>query len=220
MQDKYKLKLNENIFLAKKQLVENIYCSAKVEGLNTTFLETQTILDGVNVPNATLDDITTILNLRDAWRFILNSAQDEINLEYICKINEYISRNESLEWGVLRKGNVGISGTDYVPLIPVKEMVEKEIINILNTGVSQTEKALKMFLYITRSQLFWDGNKRTATLAANKILIAGGGGVLRIKENNILEFNTLLKEFYDTANGENLLKFLYEKCIFGLFLTA
>ena len=66
MQDKYDLTQQENVFLAKKMLVNNIYSNAKVEGCNVTFPETETILNGVNVPNLKLDDIQCILNLRDA----------------------------------------------------------------------------------------------------------------------------------------------------------
>ena len=118
IKDKYNLTIEENIFLAKKILVNSIYNSAKLEGINITFPETQTILNGVNVPNVRLDDITCILNLRDAWKEVLNNINEELNLEYICKINSFISRNESLEWGVLRTGQVGISGTNYIPDIP------------------------------------------------------------------------------------------------------
>ena len=51
MKDKFNLTLEENVFIAKKQLVSFIYMGAKIEGLNVTFPEIQTILDGVNVPN-------------------------------------------------------------------------------------------------------------------------------------------------------------------------
>ena len=101
MKDKYNLTLEENISLAKKMLVYNIYSNAKIEGCNVTFPETQTILDGVNVPNVKLDDIQCILNLRDAWKYIINNINDTFNLDFICKVNEFVARNESLEWGKL-----------------------------------------------------------------------------------------------------------------------
>lgn len=103
MKNKYKLTLEQNIFLAKRNLVDNVYSNAKIEGLNVTFPETKTILDGVNVPNLKLDDIQCILNLRDAWKHLINNIDSEFNLEFICKINELVARNESLEWGKLRK---------------------------------------------------------------------------------------------------------------------
>lgn len=90
-----KINLNlveESLFLAKKLLYQSIYIGVKLEGSNITFPETQTILYGVNVPSVSLDDIQTIFNLRDAWKFVLNDIDSEINLDYICKVNSYVDR--------------------------------------------------------------------------------------------------------------------------------
>lgn len=215
MQDKYNLSLNENIFLAKKMLVESIYTNARVEGCNVTFPQTQTILDGVNVAEVNLDDIQCILNLRDAWKFALNNIESTFDINFISKVNEYVARNESLEWGVLRTGRVGISGTNYVPGIPVREDVIAKI-NEITAIENITERAIKYMLYGMREQLFWDGNKRTSTICANKILISNGKGVLIIREENLEEFNTRLTEFYNTNNPKDIEKFLYDKCIYGI----
>ena len=158
MEDKYNLTLEENTFLAKKMLVNNIYSNAKIEGCNVTFPETETILNGVNVHNLKLDDIQCILNLRDAWKYGISTIEQEFNLEYICKINEYVARNESLEWGKIRTGKVLISGTEYVPEIPNNQKVIKQIEEI-NQIPNITKRAIKYLLYGMRSQLFWVGNK-------------------------------------------------------------
>ena len=213
--DKYNLTLDENIFLAKKMLVSSIYSSAKIEGLNVTFPETQTILDGINVSKVKLDDITCILNLRDAWNYVLNNINDETNLEFICKVNSFVSRNESLEWGGLRTGKVGISGTSYIPDIPLKDNVENDLNEIMSIN-NITLRAIKYMLYGMRSQLFWDGNKRTSTIVANKIMIENGKGIILVKEENILDFNRLLTEFYDTNNDEEIINFIYDNCIIGI----
>ncbi len=97
MKDKYNLTQTQNVFLTEKYLPLIIYNSAKLEGLNVTFLETKTILDGINVSNVRLDEITCILNLRDAWKEILKTLKEPLTLDYICKINSLVSRNESLE---------------------------------------------------------------------------------------------------------------------------
>lgn len=102
MENKYNLTLEQNIFLAKRNLVDNIYSNARMEGLNITFPETKTILDGVNVPSLKIDAIQCILNLRDAWKYVINNIDDEFNLEFICKINGFVARNESISWGSLR----------------------------------------------------------------------------------------------------------------------
>jgi len=215
MKDKYNLTLEQNVFLAKKVLVSSIYSSAKLEGLNITYPETQTILDGVNVPNLKLDEINCILNLRDAWKYVLSSINEELNLDYICKINSYVSRNESLDWGALRSGNVGISGTNYIPEVPNKENVIIKLKEISNEE-SITKTSIKLMLYCMRSQLFWDGNKRTSTITANKLMISNGKGIILIKEEFLNEFNTLLTNFYNTNNYDKIMQFIYDNCIFGI----
>lgn len=214
--DKYNLTEEQSLFLAKKKWDENVYCGMKMENRAVTFPQTKTILNGVNVPNVQLDDIQAILNMRDAWRYLINTIHKPLTIEYVCKIHEFVARNEALEWGKLRTGNVGISGTDYVPPIPSKDIADLELENILNADITATEKALNIFAWGTRSQLFWDGNKRTSLLAANKVLIEAGAGLLTVTDKNMEEFNTLLTEFYNTGNDVKLKIFLYETSIQGI----
>ena len=215
MIDKLHLTKEQNLFLAKKVLVFNIYNSARLEGINTTYPDTKTILEGINVSSLKLDEINCILNLRDAWNYVLSNIDEEVDLDFICKVNFFVSRNESLEWGALRNGKVGINGVDYIPEIPQKNIIIKNIKEILEQG-SITEKTLNLMLYLMRSQIFWDGNKRTSMIIANKILISNGCGIVTIKEENIREFNILLTEYYNTNNKNKIIKFLYDKCIFGM----
>ena len=218
MKDKYHLTKEQNIFLAKKVLVSNIYNSARLEGINTTYPDTKTILEGVNVPSLRLDEINCILNLRDAWNFTLSNIDSDVTLDFICKVNSLVSRNESLEWGVLRTGKIGINGVDYIPDIPEKEDVIINIETILKEE-NITKRSLNLMLYLMRSQLFWDGNKRTAMIVANKLLVSNGGGIISVKEDDINEFNKLLTEYYNTGNKDKIISFLYDKCIFGLELN-
>ena len=215
MNDKFHITKESNLLLTSNNLPLIIYNSARLEGINTTYPDTKTILEGVNVPNLKLDEINCILNLRDAWNYTLSNIDKVIDLDFICKINSFVSRNESLEWGVLRTGKVGINGVDYIPEIPQKDIITKNIKEILKQG-SITEKALNLMLYLMRSQIFWDGNKRTSMIIANKILISNGCGIITIKEEDIRKFNTLLTEYYNTNNKNKIIKFLYEKCIFGM----
>lgn len=215
MLDKYNLTKKENVFLAKKVLVSSIYNSAKLEGINITYPDTKTILDGANVPSLRLDEINCILNLRDAWNFVLSNIDEAITLDFICKINSFVSRNESLEWGVLRTGKVGINGLDYIPDIPNEAKIIADIKNIMEEK-NITRRSLVLMLYLMRTQVFWDGNKRTSMIVANKIMIENGCGVITIKEEYFKEFNSLLTEYYNTNKMESLLKFLYNNCIFGM----
>ena len=135
-------------------------------------------------------------------------------MDYICKVNEYVSRNESLEWGVLRKGTVGVG--DFLPGIPVKEAVVKEIEHI-NGIRNPVDRALEYFAYACKQQLFWDGNKRTSTMIASKILIQNGEGILTIGKDNAEEFNTALHNWY-IKNELQPLKDCLRKCIRTLAL--
>lgn len=87
----------QNIFLAKKVFVELVYNAAYIEGCNVTFPQVQTIIDGAVVNGVSVDDIQTVLNLRDAWKYCIESIDTPLDLDYICKINEFVSRNKSLQ---------------------------------------------------------------------------------------------------------------------------
>ena len=79
-----------------------------------------------------------------------------------------------------------------------------------------TEKAIRYFLWGMRSQLFWDGNKRTSTLGANKILIQEGKGILSVKEQDLSEFNQRLTNFYNTNDYSVIDGFIYNRCLRGI----
>ena len=216
-EDRFHLTPEQSLFLAKKKWDENVYCGMKMENRAVTFPQTQTILNGVNVPNVQLDDIQAILNMRDAWKFLLGTVNEEVTFEYWCKLNEYIARNEALEWGKLRTGIVWISGTDYEPPIPNKEKTIEELKSILSTSnASATDKALEAFVWGTRGQFFWDGNKRTSLMLANKILVSSGSGIMTITDKYMEQFNTILLNYYNTGKSEELKQFLYENAIQGM----
>ncbi len=201
----------ESIFLAKKLFTELVFNTAYIEGVNITFPQTQAIIDGAIVNNVPVSDIQTILNLKDAWKYMIENVDVPTDIDFIAKINERVSKNESLEWGVLRSGTVGIAGTDYIPLIPNKHQVQERLDQI-NQIENAIERAIEYFCYAVRAQLFWDGNKRTSTIVASKILIESGQGVLTIDKSNALVFNESLLHYYDTNDNKPLKECLF-KCI-------
>ena len=215
MKNKYNLSIEQNLFLAKRNLVDNIYSEARMEGINITFPQTKTILEGVNVANLKIDDIQCILNLRNAWKFVIENIERELNIDYICKVNEMVASGESIEWGVLRNGKVEITGTEYIPEIPQKEKVIKDLEAIFKIE-NATERSIEFMLYGMRSQLFWDGNKRTSTICANKIMIQNGCGIIKVPDSKLEKFNELLSEFYSTNKKEKIKQFIFEECIDGI----
>ena len=215
-QDKYHLTPEQSAFLAKKKWDENVYCGMRMENRAVTFPQTRTILNGVNVPSVQLDDIQAILNMRDAWRYLMQSIDAPLSVAYMCKLNELIARNEALEWGKLRTGTVGISGADYLPPIPEISSLEEQLAALVHSDTTATEKALNAFVWGARGQFFWDGNKRTSLTVANKILLEAGAGILTITDKYMEQFNGLLLDYYNNGEPEALKLFLYNNAIQGL----
>lgn len=202
------------VFLANKLFTELVFNTAYIEGVNVTFPQTQTILDGGIVNQVAVSDIQTVLNLRDAWRYCINNFENTTHYDFLCKINEMVSRNESLAWGSLRTGRVGISGTEYIPEVSNEEEVREKLHRIL-AMTDAVEKALESFCYIVYHQLFWDGNKRTATIFASKILMEAGIGILSIGKSEGERFNESLLKYYDTGNSKELKECL-KTCIISM----
>lgn len=189
----------------------------KMEDRKVTFPQVQTILNGINVPNVQLDDIQAILNMRDAWKFLLNTVSEEVTFEYWCKLNEYIARNEALEWGKLRTGTVGISGTDYEPPVPEKKKVVNELNDILDdTNTSATDKALKLLYGEQEDSFFGMGINVQACYCPIRYYFSAGAGIMTITDKYMEQFNFLLLNYYNTGAAEKLKQFLYENAIQGM----
>ncbi len=214
--DKFALTRQQSVFLAKKKWDENIFFAMKMENRNITFPQTQTILHGVNVPSVSIDDIQAVLNMRDAWRYLVSTIDEQTTLNYICKLNEYVARNEALEWGVLQTRQVEISDTDYVTLLPVRSLIEQELAELLSADMTNTNRAITAFLWALRRQMFLRGNMRTSLLLTNKILLEKGSGMLTITEKNMAQFNELLSAYFNTNEMSAFKVFLYEYAISGI----
>ena len=93
MKDKYNMTLEQNIFVARRNIVDYIWKSAHLEGINVTFPETQKIYDGENVGRLRVDEIVTINNLKHAWQFILSTIEQDIDFRYLCSINALVGSN-------------------------------------------------------------------------------------------------------------------------------
>ena len=89
LKDKYNMTQEQNIFLAKRNIVDSIYKSSHIEGIDITFPETQKIFDGGNVSKLRIDEIQTINNLKHAWLFVLNSINNKNDLNLLKSINSF-----------------------------------------------------------------------------------------------------------------------------------
>lgn len=216
MKDINKLTDQENTFLLKKLIVDSIYSASRLENVNTTFPQTETIINGMSVAGISTEDTQVILNLKNAWQWVLNNHTSSFDLEISNKINNFIAYNESIDWGKLRTGNIVINGVDFQPPVPNGNQVENYIKELFAEKSSITEKALKWMYYSMRSQLYWDGNKRTAILSANYIMLQNGVGGVLIQEKLLDKWNKLLSKFYETGDDKEILDWTYKNCIVRL----
>ena len=213
---KYAMTQEENIFWAKRNLVDYIWKSANLEGIGVTFPETQTIVEGISVQGKSIDDINSIVQLKHGWQKVFDTIEAPMDLNYIKKLHLIIGRMTIINSGSLRMDEVRIAGSSYIPSIPVQDEVENQLSAILSSDKEWTEKALDLMLYLTKGQLFYDGNKRIAMLAANKLLIQHGCGIVSVSQDRLEKFFTLLVSYYeDDLKAEKLKEFLYTECLDG-----
>lgn len=217
LKDKYNMTQEQNIFLAKRNIVDSIYKSSHIEGIDITFPETQKIFDGGNVSKLRIDEIQTINNLKHAWLFVLNSINNKNDLNLLKSINSIVGSNLVDNAGNKRNYNVSVGGTDYKPKIPDEKKVEKYINDtISDSSKTITDRAITIMCYLMRTQFFNDGNKRTSMLFANKILIENGKGIISVSVDKDVEFGNKILEFYETNDNTKLKQFIYDECLDGI----
>ncbi len=216
MESKYNMTQKENIFLAKRNIVDYIWKSANLEGIGVTYPDTQAIYNGMAVSGYTIEDINAVNDLKNAWHFLLGHINDELDVKFIKKVHMLLGKFTIINAGMIRCEEVRIGGTEWIPKLPDEEKVYGEMIKILDSKISSLEKAFDITLYLMRQQLFYDGNKRIAMLIGNKIMIENGQGIISIKQKDIKEFYKLLISYYESNNKLQLKQFLYDNCIDGM----
>lgn len=208
-----KMLREDNVFYAKRNLVDSIWKEAHIEGINVTFPDTQEIVEGRSVSGLSVDEVFAINNLKHAWQFVFDTLDEPLDLDWICKLNYKIGEGGVVRYaGDLRTGIVGVAGSSYVPPRPDAQVISQNI-EQLETIEDDVSRAMSFFSYIARAQMFNDGNKRTAQLAANKVLIEAGAGIFAIPIEKKREFGEKLVSFYETADNSALNAFLEEYCV-------
>lgn len=207
-----RLSLEDNIFLAKRNLVDSIWKEARLEGIAVTYSQTADVLEGRVVADLSLEQNLALNNLKQAWRYVLDEPH-AIDFETLLHLNLLIGQGGVVRYaGELRDGLVRIGGTDFVPPVPDENQARSEFARILSVK-EPVMRALLAFAWTCRSQLFRDGNKRAAQLVANDILVHSGEGILAVPIDAQGEFFELLVAFYESNIPDELISFLREKCI-------
>lgn len=202
--------------ITENKVIETIYKSAMLEGIKVKYEEILLFFNNINTGNISINDMLKLKGLKDAWEFILNTVDEELTIDYIKKIHFEICKGQGVvPLGDFRDKGVGITGTNYRPKLPRECNYDNELKNIMNID-SAIDRCITLFLWIQRSQMFLDGNKRVANLVANKEMIKNGMGILAVPVEKIGEYFTLLINFYETNDYTEIKKWIYENCIDGL----
>ncbi len=203
-----------NIDFAKRQLVDTIYKQAILEGVATTFADTESIIEGGKINNMSSEDVLKIVNLKHAWEFILNKnvILSDTNFPLLCEINKFVQAGFYYSAGKIRTVPVSIGGTKWTPELPIESIIKEELDDIFNKKISDIDKAIEILLYIMKKQIFIDGNKRTSIIFANHYLISKGKGIIVIPAELTDEYKDLLINYYEGKDKTKIKKFLKEKC--------
>lgn len=203
-------KVAHNIDFAKKYLVDTIYKQAVLEGIATTYADTETIIEGGKVNNMTADDVLKVINLKHAWEFILNKdvINSPTNFALLCEINRFVEEGFYYNAGRLRSTPVSIGGTTWKPDLPIESLIKEQLQDILNLNFDIVDKAIELLLFTMKKQIFIDGNKRTAVIFANHFLISHAKGLIVIPENKVEEYKKLLIAYYEGKDKNSIKEFL------------
>ena len=204
----------QNLDFARANMKANIYDQAVLEGVATSFPQTEDIINNGTVNGMTATDIQKILNLKHAWEFILDSDVIQAKSDYhlLCHIAKLVNEGFFADGGRIRGVPVTIGGSTYKPPLPIESIVKERIDKILNSGKDTIDIAIDLCMYSMKTQIFLDGNKRASVIYANHYLSAHGQGFLVIPENHVPEFKKKLVAYYEGEPLETISEFLKKNC--------
>ena len=203
-----------NLDFARANMKCNIYDQAVLEGVATTFQQTEEIIENGTVNGMTADDVLKILNLKHAWEFILDNdvIQADSNYYLLCHIAKLVNAGFFHDGGRIRGVPMRVGGTKYVPPLPIESQVIESINEILKSEKDHLDIAIELCMYCMRTQIFVDGNKRASVIFANHYMISHGLGLIVIPENHVPEFKKKLVAFYESNDISDISDFLKENC--------
>lgn len=203
-----------NIDFARANMKANIYDQAVLEGVATSFPQTEDIIENGRVNGVSANDVQKILNLKHAWEFVLDCDVIATKTDYyiLCHIAKLVNEGFYAEGGRIRGVPVTIGGTSYVPPLPIEYDVKESIAAIVADESKPVETAIRLCLYCMKTQIFNDGNRRAAVIFANHYLIGKAAGLLVIPEKDVPEFKRLLVAYYEDRDAGEIVEFMKDKC--------
>ena len=178
--------------------------SSQIEGNTYSLLETERLLrESKTADGKTKEEAVMLLNHKDALRFILDNPDylQQLTVSHIEDIHQLLTKELSVDRGI-RHRRVGITGTNYRPLdneFQIREAMH-DTCDLINNRENVFEKALLTLVLLSYIQAFSDGNKRTARITSNAILIANGYCPLSFRTVDSVDYKKAMLIFYEQNN--------------------
>ena len=178
--------------------------SSQIEGNTYSLLETERLLrESKTADGKTKEEAVMLLNHKDALRFILDNPDylQTLSVGHIEDIHQLLTKELSVDKGI-RHRRVGITGTNYHPLdneFQIREAM-RDTCDLINSKENIFEKALLSLVLLSYIQAFSDGNKRTARITSNAILIANGYCPLSFRTVDSIDYKKAMLVFYEQNN--------------------
>ena len=209
LQDEFRQHVNELTDNEYRKEMERLgidlsWKSSQIEGNTYTLLETERLLrESKTAEGKTKEEAVMLLNHKDALSFILDNPDylQELTVSHIEDIHQLLTKDLSIDKG-LRRHRVGITGTNYHPLdneFQIREAM-RDACKLINSKYNIFEKALLTLLLLSYIQPFLDGNKRTARITSNAILIANDYCPLSFRSIDSIDYKKAMLIFYEQNN--------------------
>ena len=209
LQDEFRQHVNELTDNEYRKEMERLgidlsWKSSQIEGNTYTLLETERLLrESKTAEGKTREEAVMLLNHKDALSFVLDNPDylKELTVSHIEDIHQLLTKDLSIDKG-LRRHRVGITGTNYHPLdneFQIREAM-RDACKLINSKYNIFEKALLTLLLLSYIQPFLDGNKRTARITSNAILIANDYCPLSFRSIDSIDYKKAMLIFYEQNN--------------------
>lgn len=178
--------------------------SSQIEGNTYSLLETERLLRESRIAEGkTREEAVMLLNHKDALRFVLDNPDylQQLSINHIEDIHQMLTKDLAVDKGIRRR-RVGVTGTNYRPLdneFQIREAL-RDTCELINGKANVFEKALLVLLLLSYIQAFADGNKRTARITSNAILIANGYCPLSFRTVDSIDYKKAMLVFYEQNN--------------------
>ncbi|MEO5342505.1 MAG: Fic family protein [Gammaproteobacteria bacterium SHHR-1] len=200
------------LMLAQRQISVFVYDAVNLEGIAFTLPEIQTLLDGITVGGHKLSDQQVAINQGNTWRFLIKEIKQgrfSLHMAFAKSLHSIAGKEDALNWGDFRNGNVTIAGTDYTPpdwtLLPG---LYADLLQQIEQIDDIYDQAICVFLDMARQQYFFDVNKRMGRFMMNGLLLSNGYPAINLPARRQLEFNQLMLEFYSSGDMSPMNKFM------------